>query len=149
MMELARGSDEKLKSILHFVNLFLGICVFPDKLKIGLIKPIHKEMTSKRPKLLSNLTYSSSLTVARKSSLKQIKAFLKQNSLHCNRQYDFRENRSTKLALIDFVNEFTDALDAGDTGCFADLSKAFGCADQRILVAKPSKLRFRNNTCHG
>jgi hypothetical protein len=59
----------------------------------------------------------------------QLTFFLEHNNIVCDRQYGFRKNRSTKLALIDFVNETIDAAEAGETvvGCFADLSKAFDC----------------------
>lgn len=67
----------------------------------------------------------------------QLAAFLEGYNLHCRRQNSFQNSKSTKLALIDFLNECIEAVDAGDSviSCFADLSLF-----KTVLMQKSDKL---------
>ncbi len=53
-------------------------------------------------------------------------------------QYGFRKNRSTELAIIEFIDEITKAIDKGQytIGIFLDLPKAFDTIDHSILIKK-------------
>jgi len=53
-------------------------------------------------------------------------------------QYGFRSNRSTSLALTEFVEKVTSAIDKQEStiGVFIDLKKAFDTIDHKILLSK-------------
>ncbi len=51
---------------------------------------------------------------------------------------DSEKNRSAELAIIDFVDKITKAIDDGkfSVGFFLDLSKAFDTIDHKFLIKK-------------
>ena len=65
--------------------------------------------------------------------------FLNSNNLLYLRQYGFRQNMSTSMAIImELVENITNAMDNGKftIGVFIDLKKAFDTVDHNILVTK-------------
>ena len=58
---------------------------------------------------------------------KRLTKFINKNNILSQHQYGFRKNRSTELAILDFVDKITKAIDQGTytVGIFLDLSKAF------------------------
>jgi hypothetical protein len=143
MMVLKHCREEILDPLLFITNKSLLTGIFPEKCKLAKIKPLFKkddetQLGNHRPiSLLPALS-----KVFERVVCEQLTHYLETNELICKKQYGFRKNRSTKLALIDFVNQCIDALDAGETvmGCYADLSKAFDCVDTKILLKKLESL---------
>ena len=64
--------------------------------------------------------------------------FIERHSILSNSQYGFRPNMSTSLALLEFTEEITSALDKKKSTIvvFIDLKKAFDTIDHTLLLAK-------------
>ena len=81
--------------------------IFPDKLKIAKIIPLHKggkidEITNYRPiSILSSLS-----KIFEKVINKRFIDFLKKHNVISNYQFGFREGMSTTLALADICDHF-------------------------------------------
>ena len=57
-------------------------------------------------------------------------SFIENHHILTDRQYGFRSNHSTSLALTEFVEKVTSAIDKERTfGVFIDLKKAFDTVD--------------------
>ena len=70
--------------------------------------------------------------------------FVKNNVLY-NKQFGFRNQCSTELAVIDIVNELSSNLDKNliTCGVFLDLAKAFNTVNHNILLKTIEKYDIR------
>jgi len=128
------------------VNMSLSTGVVPDDLKIAKVIPIYKKENpdafgNYRPvsvlpclsKILERIVYNRSYD------------FLCKNNILYDKQYGFRTNHSTYLAVLNFVNDISKAFDEDmhTIGIFMDLSKAFDTIDHNILLSKLYHYGFR------
>jgi Reverse transcriptase (RNA-dependent DNA polymerase)/Endonuclease-reverse transcriptase len=120
-------------------NSTLSTGIFPDKLKVAKIIPIHKNgpkdiVANYRPISLLP-TFSK---IIEKIIQNRLLSYIDKNNILSNNQYGFRAKHSTLLAVTDFYDSVSKSIDKSNyvIGIFLDLSKAFDTLDYDILLSK-------------
>lgn len=146
MKTIKKVAEAIIKPFTYICNLSFKSGQFPAKMKIAKVIPIfksgHKHLyTNYRP--VSLLPQFSK--ILEKLFVIRVHNFIEKYNLLSDRQYGFRRNRSTSLALIDLINEITTCIDKKKyvMGIFIDLQKAFDTIDHRIVMNKLEKYGFR------
>ena len=127
--------------LVSIINLSLSSGVFPDKLKISKIIPIHKsdDASLVRPNYIPISILPGLSKVFERAVYNRIFQFLTDNNILFHHQLGFRPGHSTSHALINLVNNdwFTN-IDQGLANCvvFLDIKKPFDTVNHEILLRK-------------
>ncbi|KAG8261726.1 hypothetical protein J6590_108181 [Homalodisca vitripennis] len=123
--------------IARMINTSLQNGVFPDSLKISVIRPVYK---SKDKKQFSNYRPIAILPTIEKIFERYVSnylnKYLKENNILNPNQYGFQKNKSTEHALKSFANKVNGFMNSRShaLASFIDLSKAFDTIEHKELL---------------
>ena len=137
---LVKTSSEKIENQLSIIfNLSFVQGIVRNKLKIGVIYPIHKGdskfiCSNYRP--ISILPIFSK--IIEKLMHKRLTSFLEKYEILFKHQYGFQKGKSTEHAIIDLHSSIIKAIEKKEKECaaFIDFAKAFDTVNHKILLKK-------------
>ena len=127
------------KSLTHIINTSFQTGYVPESMKTARVVPLHKTGDRKKPNNYRPISILSTFTKIIEGFVHdKIFSFLTRLDIWSSDQYGFRKGRSTKGALIRFIDELQRKLDTGHAAgaVYCDLSKAFDTVSPSILLQK-------------
>lgn len=128
-----------VKPLCHLINLMLAEGIFPDLLKLAIVKPIFKKGDST---LTSNYRPISILSCLSKVFeiiiYKRLSSFLETHKVLTPHQFGYIKNRSITQAVFKNISEILFSINNNEIviATFLDLSKAFDSVEKNTLAYK-------------
>ena len=133
--------------IVKLFNESISLGIFPDKLKIGRIIPLHKGGPRNCAGNFRPITTLSVFSkVFEKLVYKRLSSFIKKFNILNNNQFGFQKGKSTSDAILEFLDHAYDSLNDSSflLTIYLDFSKAFDTISFDILLEKLGHYGFRN-----
>ena len=123
----------------YIANLSAETGKFPNQLKIARVVPFYKGGDKKKATNYRPISLLSVLAKVLEGCIHdRLVSYFERKHLFSEAQFGFRKNKSTKTALIKFINNIQQTLDNGSktAAIYLDLKKAFDTVDHKILLSK-------------
>ncbi|CAG4965395.1 unnamed protein product [Colias eurytheme] len=130
-------SENLTVAIVNLINISVQTGKYPDKLKVGCIRPIFKKGTHDDPVNYRPITLLSSIDkIVEKVISDQIHKFYNDNNIISTNQYGFQSGKSTNALLSDFTDTVNLNLNEKKhiLVLFIDFSRAFETLDHEKLI---------------
>lgn len=143
---LKLAKNEIVPVLTHIINQCFAVGVFPDSLKKAIVTPVFKSgdrdsISNYRP--ISVLSVFSK--IIEKIMNKRLVSYLNKYNIISERQFGFRQNKSTEDAILTLSTTLVEQLDKGNKclTAFLDLKNAFDTVSVPILLQKLEQIGIR------
>ena len=133
------------------INLGYKKNIFPDELKIAVVKAIHKKECHNNPANYRPISILSVISkVFERSAVDQLVKHFETHNLLSGCQHAYRKRHSTVTCLAEITNNIYESLDKGQIVGLAstDLSKAFDAICHSHLLQKLCNMGLHKNTIY-
>jgi hypothetical protein len=132
-------AEELTPPLTYIINQSFTEGVFPDLLKVALIKPVHKKNDKSDPNNYRPIALLPVISkIYEKAMCSRLYSFCEKFEIFDDAQNGFRKNRSTTLATYKYTNEILKILNNKEyaIGVLLDMTKAYEKVKYNILLEK-------------
>lgn len=129
--------EEVSPIIAHFINLCIHKQLYPDELKVSIIRPLFKGGNHSNPGDYRPIAVLPTLNkIVEKAIVNQVSSYLNINNIITEYQYGFQKGKNTTKLLSKFANEINTSLNSKKQVAvlFIDFKKAFDTLDHSTLL---------------
>lgn len=141
--------NQLAKPLTNIVNSSFKDRMFPSRWKMALVKPLPKINTPINPSDFRPISLLPAVSkIMEKIAAKQMVDYLKKKNLLDTHQSAYKSNHSTLTALLNITDDIYDALEDTEVTILIllDYSKAFDCANHKLILAKLQKCGFHTDS---
>jgi hypothetical protein len=145
---LKKCASELTEPLNILINQSFNEGKFPDLLKTTIIRPIHKKGNKNDPSHYRPIALLPSISkIFERIMTNRLCSFFEKYKILDDRQYGFRKNRSTTLAVFRYVQQILDQINEGGyaIGILLDMSKAYDRVRHDLLLSKLHCSGIRGN----